>query len=99
MTLSYEFGLKKPVPAVPAAPAEGKDVKGGDKEVASNSGQIAKQITGCRMLDGVKVTLGVNNVTNAKPVSLPDSPDSTNTDAALYDPFQRYYYVVVSKKF
>jgi iron complex outermembrane receptor protein len=99
MTLSYEFGLKKPVPAVPAAPAEGKDAKGGDKEVASNSGQIAKQITGCRLLDGVKVTLGVNNVTNAKPVSLPDSPDSTNTDAALYDPFQRYYYVVVSKKF
>ena len=98
MTLSYEFGLNKPVPAAPGAPAEGKDAKGG-QEGAGNSGQIVKQITGFRLLDGVKVTLGVNNVTNAKPASIPNSPDSTNTDAALYDPFQRYYYVVVSKKF
>jgi iron complex outermembrane receptor protein len=99
MTLSYEFGLKKPSPAVPTVPAEGKDAKGAGQEAKGDSLQMAKQMVGVKLLDGVKVTLGVNNVTNGKPPSIPDSPDSTNIDASLYDPFQRYYYFVISKKF
>ena len=51
------------------------------------------------ILDGLKVTFGINNVTNAKPATIYVSPDSTNTDASIYDPYQRYYYFVVSKKF
>jgi iron complex outermembrane receptor protein len=100
MTLSYEFGLNKPVPAsAPSAPVEGKDGKGGGKEAVGSSQQMAKQMTTFKLLDGLKLTFGVNNVTNAKPATIYVSPDSTNTDASIYDPFQRYYYFVVSKKF
>ena len=56
-------------------------------------------MTTFKLLDGLKITFGVNNVTNAKPATIYDSPDSSNTDASIYDPFQRYYYFVVSKKF
>jgi iron complex outermembrane receptor protein len=100
MTLSYEFGLNKPVPTTSgSAPAEGKDAKGGGKEAVASSSQFVKQMTSLKLLDGLKLTLGINNVTNAKPATIYDSPDSTNTDASIYDPYQRYYYFVVSKKF
>ena len=99
-TLSYEFGLNKPNPAAPApAPTASKDGKGGGKEVVSSQ-QMAKQMTTFKLLDGLKLTFGVNNITNAKPPTTSfESPDSDNTDATIYDPFQRYYYFVVSKKF
>jgi iron complex outermembrane receptor protein len=101
MTLSYEFGLNKPNPAAPApAPKEGKDAKGGGdgKEVASSQ-QMAKQMTSFKLLDGLKMTFGVNNITNGKPPLIAASPDFDNTDASIYDPYQRYFYFVVSKKF
>ena len=51
------------------------------------------------LLDGLKLTFGINNVTNARPPFIGTSADSDNTDAAIYDPYQRYYYFVISKKF
>jgi iron complex outermembrane receptor protein len=100
MTLSYEFGLNKPNPAAAPAPApkDGKDAKGGGKEVVSSQ-QMAKQMTSFKLLDGLKMTFGVNNVTNGKPPLIALSPDFDNTDASIYDPYQRYFYFVVSKKF
>jgi iron complex outermembrane receptor protein len=100
MTLSYEFGLNKPNPAAPApAPKEGKDAKGGDGKEVATSQQMAKQMTTFKLLDGLKLTFGVNNVTNGKPPLIALSPDFDNTDASIYDPYQRYFYFVVSKKF
>ena len=95
-TISYEFGLKKPEPTAPMpAPKDGKD--GGKSVVTSKD--TAKKMMAINLLDGLKLTFGVNNITNARPSQVLLSPDSTNTDASIYDPFQRYYYFVVSKKF
>ena len=33
------------------------------------------------------------------PSLIEDSPDSSNTDASIYDPYQRQYYFVITKKF
>ena len=52
-----------------------------------------------KLLDGLKVSFGIQNVTNARPSQIENSPDSTNTDASIYDPFQRQFYFVASKKF
>lgn len=107
LRVGYEFGLNKPVDEAPVpAPKDGKD-KG--KNVAYNDGKdgkatptsqtMAKQMSIARYLDGLKLEFGVNNVTNARPPLIEASPDATNSDGALYDPYQRYYYFVVSKKF
>ena len=99
MTLSYEFGLNKPAAEAPVpASKDAKDGKDGGKTVAT-SHEMAKSMMKVNLLDGLKLTFGVNNVTNARPPFIGASPDSSNSDVAVYDPFQRYYYFVVSKKF
>ena len=107
LLFSYEF-LAPTAPDAPApAPKDGKD-KG--KNVAYNSGkdmtketqtsqEMAKRMDLARYLDGLKLSFGIENVTNARPPLIEDSPDSSNTDASIYDPYQRQYYFVVSKKF
>ncbi len=99
MTLSYEFGLHKPAaPEAPMpAPKDGKDGKDAGKDMTSHD--TAKKMMAINLLDGLKLTFGVNNITNARPPKINASPDSSNSDVAVYDPFQRYYYFVVSKKF
>ena len=101
-TFSYEFGLNKPMVDAPVpAPKEGKDGKDGkdSKSYKATSQEMAKQMMGFKLLDGLKLTVGINNVTNARPPFINISPDSNGVDAAVYDPFQRYFYFVVSKKF
>lgn len=96
MTVSYEFGLNKPKTDAPMpAPKDGKD---GGKTVMTSK-DTAKKMMSLNLLDGLKLTFGVNNITNARPPKINASPDSSNSDVAIYDPFQRYYYFVVSKKF
>jgi iron complex outermembrane receptor protein len=103
LLFSYEFGLKKPAAEAmaPPSPKEGKDAKGGDdKAVAATSSKAeVHEMLIKRFLDGFKISFGINNVTNAKPPLVIGSTEDTNTDAALYDPYQRYYYVTVEKKF
>ena len=97
LLFSYTFGLNKPeAPPAPApAPKDGKD---GGKQVVSK--EVAKKMsTAPRLLDGLSLGFGINNVTNARPPQIQGSPDSTNTDAALYDPYQRLYYFTLEKKF
>ena len=82
-------------PAPAPAPKDGKD---GGKQVVSK--EVAKQkSTFPNLLDGLSLGFGINNVTNARPPLINDSPDATNTDAALYDPYQRLYYFTIEKKF
>ena len=95
MLFSYEFGLNKPTDEAPM-PAP-KDAKDGGKQVVSKD--VAKKMMSFHWLDGLKLSFGINNVTNARPPLINNSPDSTNTDAAIYDPYQRRYYFVVTKKF
>ncbi len=102
LLFSYTFGLNKPEAPAPApAPKDGKD---GGKAVVSKD--VAKTMsTSPRWLDGLSLGFGINNVTNARPPRIAyspngaTSPDSTNTDAALYDPYQRLYYFTIEKKF
>ena len=98
LLFSYEFNYHPPDAPVPA-PKEGKDGKGGGKEVASNSKTMAESMLSLKLLDGLKVAFGIDNVTNARPPFIAGSGDATNTDASLYDPYQRSYYITVSKKF
>ncbi len=104
LRLGYEFGYKVQEDSPVPAPKDGKD-KG--KNVSYNTGkdspapsqEMAKHMSIARYLDGLKLEFGINNVTNARPARIAASPDATNSDGALYDPYQRVYYFVVSKKF
>ncbi len=99
LLFAYEFKYKAPNAPVPA-PKDAKDAKGGGKSMVSND--INKSMASdmaLKLLDGLKVSFGINNVTNALPPRFADSPDSTNTDASIYDPYQRQFYFVISKKF
>ena len=100
LLFSYEFNLK-PADAPVPAPKEAKDGKGGGdgKAVATTSHDEVKSMLFSKLIDGLKVSVGINNVTNARPPLIADSPENTNTDANLYDPYQRQYYFVISKKF
>ncbi len=101
MLFSYEFHYQKPMAPAPLPTKDGKD---GGKQVVSKSPSMSTE-SPLRFLDGLKLSFGIQNVTNARPpkisyTQLFDSgPDATNTDASLYDPYQRQYYFVVTKKF
>ena len=91
LLFSYEFHLA-PGAAPVTASKEGKD-----------GGNTAAKVFGTdsplRFFDGVKLSCGIENVTNARPAFIKESEDGSNTDASIYDPYQRQYYFVVTKKF
>ena len=101
LLFAYEFHYTPPSAPAPA-PKEGKDGKGGGGGKAmvgpSSSAPLGTD-SPLRFLDGLKLSFGIENVTNARPPLIVDSPDSSNTDASIYDPYQRQYYFVVTKKF
>ena len=94
LLFSYEFGLNKPVDQGPAAPAP-KDGKDGGKQVVSH--EEAKKMMSFNFLDGLKLSFGITNVSNARPARVAE--EASGTSAALYDPYQRAYYFVITKKF
>ena len=101
LLFSYEFHYTPPVAPAPA-PKEGKDGKGGGEGKAMVGKSQAPMLgtdSPLRFLDGLKLSFGIENVTNARPPLIENSPDSSNTDAAIYDPYQRQYYFVITKKF
>ena len=111
LLFSYEFLPPPPADApVPAGKdakdhvTSGKDGKDGKTTVATSQ-DMAKSMFTARLLDGLKFSFGIDNVTNARPAQIGQAdqfdsgPDSTNTDASIYDPYQRRYYFVISKKF
>ena len=110
LLLSYEFGLAKPSAAGAPAPKDGKDhvvsgKDGKDGKTVASSHEMAHEMMALKLLDGLKLGFGINNVSNARPPKIGSSrdfdsgPDATNTDAALYDPYQRLYYFTIAKKF
>ena len=111
LLFSYEFLPPPPADAPVPAGKEGKDhvTSGKDgkdgKTTVATSKDMAQSMFTTRLLDGLKFSFGIDNVTNARPPQIGDlgnfdsGPDSTNTDASIYDPYQRRYYFVISKKF
>ena len=91
LLFSYEF---RSIPTAAPATAS-REGKGG--------GTVPPKAFGAnwtwRFLDGLKVSCGIENVTNARPAFISQSLDASNTDASIYDPYQRQYYFVVTKKF
>ncbi len=101
---SYEFGLNRPSPGAPPAPKDGKDrvvsgKDGKDSKTVATSQEMAKSMFTTRLLDGLKISFGITNLSNARPSQIENSPDASNTDGSIYDLAQRSYYVVLSKKF
>ncbi len=112
LLFSYEFlppaTADAPVPAGKDGKdhvTSGKDGKDSRSTQVATSKDMAHSMFTTRLLDGLKFSFGIDNVTNARPAkigSLADfdsGPDATNTDASIYDPYQRRYYFVISKKF
>ena len=100
LLFAYEFHYTPPSAPAPA-PKDAKDGKGGGGKamVGQSSSPALGTDSPLRFLDGLKLSFGIENVTNARPSFIAASPDSTNTDASIYDPYQRQYYFVVTKKF
>ena len=98
---SYEFHYTPPAGPAAPAPKEGKDGKGGgdSKGTPSPATPMLGSESPLRFLDGLKLSFGIDDVNNARPPLISDSGDATNTDAGSYDPLQRRYYFVVTKKF
>ena len=102
LLFSYEFHYTPPAPPMAPAPKDGKDGKGGGDSkgmVGAKPEHMMATDSPLRFLDGLKLSFGIENVTNARPSLIEDSPDSSNTDASIYDPYQRQYYFVITKKF
>ena len=97
LLFSYEYHYNAPMAPTPS-PKDGKDGKGGGKEMVAKHEMVGTD-SPLRFLDGLKLQFGITNVTNARPSLIQGSPDSTNTDATIYDPYQRQYYFVITKKF
>ena len=92
LRLSYEFMKQtKEAPAV----VDSKDAKDG-KNVAPVQGAA-----GCnwreKLLDGLTLAVGCNNVFNEQPPFI--SGANSNTDLSLYDGFGQFVYFEISKKF
>ena len=110
LLFSYEFLPPPPADAPVPAGKDGKDhvtsgKDGKDGKSVATSKDMAGSMFTTRLLDGLKFSFGIDNVTNARPAKIgslaafDSGPDATNTDASIYDPYQRRYYFVVSKKF
>lgn len=84
---SYEFGKNKDYAGTTES-STGKDGK-----------EVLTTVPGAKrsLLDGLRLTVGVNNLLNEKPPFIAGATD--NTDLSAFDSLGRYYYVEVSKKF
>jgi iron complex outermembrane receptor protein len=50
-----------------------------------------------KLLDGITITVGCNNMTDKQPPFI--AGQNSNTDLSVYDPFGRFVYFEISKKF
>ncbi|MFN2475875.1 MAG: TonB-dependent receptor domain-containing protein [Chthoniobacterales bacterium] len=84
LQLSYEFAQ----PGLLSEPALSKD----------NNAVVKSATSRCRLLDGMKLTVGVNNAFDRNPPTVLAAPND-NYDTSLYSIRNRYYYVAISRKF
>ncbi len=96
MRLQYAFQAK-PVAAAPSYSKDAKDAKG---MVAGSSAMAAPETTVSpfsRLVDGLTVAVGCNNIFDRVPPTVDGA--NNNTDLSAYDPYGRFLYFEVSKKF
>ena len=96
MRLQYEFRAKPEV-AAPSSSQEAKDSKG---IVAGANGVAAPVETiepFSRLVDGLTIAFGCNNIFDRVPPTINGA--NNNTDLSVYDPYGRFLYFEVSKKF
>ena len=93
LLFSYEYHFN-PVYVPTPPPRDGKD---GSQTTTMTA--VPGTDSPLRSFDGLKLSFGIQNVTSARPPLINGSPDASNTDASIYDPYQRQYYFVVTKKF
>lgn len=96
MRLQYEFRAK-PEAAAPSYSQDAKDAKG---MVAGASSVAAPEKTiqpFSRLVDGLTVAVGCNNLFDRVPPTIDGA--NNNTDLTAYDPYGRFLYFEVSKKF
>jgi outer membrane receptor protein involved in Fe transport len=74
----------------------GKDAKD-SKGVASGTPGVAALTWGDKLLDGLRLTVGCNNLFDQEPPFVAGGNSATNLTA--YDPFGRFVYFEVSHKF
>jgi iron complex outermembrane receptor protein len=92
--LSYTFKGRTTVAAVDTKDAKSMiDSKGGGAVAAGAETMSPMQ----KLLDGLTLTVGCNNMTNEQPPFIAGA--NSNTDLSLYDPYGRFVYFEVSKKF
>ena len=92
--LSYTFKGR----SMAAAAAEGKsmvDPKGGATESAAGAEMTMSPLQ--KLLDGLTMTVGCNNMFDEQPPFIAGA--NSNTDLSLYDPYGQFVYFEISKKF
>lgn len=94
--LAYEFHAK---PVAPPVASYSKDAKDSKEMVAgenqAGTGPAVSPLD--KLIDGLTVAVGCNNIFDRTP-PLVDGGNS-NTDLSVYDPYGRFVYFEVSKKF
>jgi iron complex outermembrane recepter protein len=96
--ISYEVG--KFAEVVPETPQPGYDKEG--KRIVGEKA-ISPKPEACnegwrRWLGGTKLTFGINNIFDTRP-PFADDNNTVGFDTAHANPFQRYFYVEIEKKF
>jgi outer membrane receptor protein involved in Fe transport len=97
--ISYEVG--KFAEVVPETPKPGYDKEG--KRIVGEKAISPKPEAACnegwrRWLGGTRLTFGINNIFDTRP-PFADANTTVGFDTAHANPFQRYFYVEIEKKF
>jgi iron complex outermembrane recepter protein len=97
--ISYEVG--KFAEIVPETPQPGYDKEG--KRIVGEKAISPKPEAACnegwrRWLGGTRLTFGINNIFDTRP-PFADDNNTVGFDTAHANPFQRYFYVEIEKKF
>lgn len=95
--LSYEFHAKPVAP--PPVASYSKDAKDSKQVVAGEAESATSPVISPldRLIDGLTVAVGCNNIFDKTP-PLVDNANG-NSDLSVYDPYGRFVYFEVSKKF
>ena len=94
--LQYEFRAK-PAAAAPSYSKDAKDSKGMVAGASSTTAPVTTVGPFSRLVDGLTVAVGCNNIFDRVPPTVGGA--NANTDTSIYDPYGRFLYFEVSKKF
>lgn len=95
--LSYTFKGKAIAGAVPMEAKDAKSMMDGKSSAANMPAPDAVMSPVQRLLDGTTLTVGCNNLFDEEPRFIAGANGAT--DLSLYDPYGRFVYFEISKKF